>query len=292
MGTDTFTLTITYDQPMNIGKNPAITSTGQSPDDAGVSAALRYDDTQSWWLSDHTYKAVYNVVDYSVYIRHVNVAVTGVLDAVGNLQNPSTCLDVFSVNTVTTPVTVVSVVPNLTTITGANVGADTFWVNITYSAATRQNTPTISFSPDISSTLSLDPAMSWWTSGTTYRARYNVADASVTLQNIVIDVSGRGHVRLRPGAVQRPGRLQHRHDLAGPEALPPAALVDAVLSSGALNLSIGARECVHEFNAPLSSRSISPFCTAGRGWMSEEPNPSVAILAPENWTTTLSRIPW
>ena len=93
VGTDTFTLTITYDQPMNTGRNPTIILTGESADDAGVSAALRFDDTQSWWLSDHTYRAVYNVVDNNVCIRHVNVAVTGVLDAIGNLQNPSTSLE-------------------------------------------------------------------------------------------------------------------------------------------------------------------------------------------------------
>ena len=198
VGTDTFWLSISYDQPMDTGRYPTITMVGELPGDAGVSSTLRYDDAQSWWINSQLFRAKYNVIDNDIYIPHVDVSVTGVLDAIGNLQNPATLTDLFSINTKVQPITVTMVQPQAyvggawiaaTQITDANVGADMFRINVYYSAATVMNTPTISYSPDISSTLTLDPGWSFWVSPTEYRATYNVADADVVVNPITINVS-------------------------------------------------------------------------------------------------------
>ena len=195
MGADTFTLRIIYDRAMNTGLNPAVTFTS-------FGTMGGYDAAQSWWVSDTQFKATYTVVDNNVYIPHVDVTVTGGYDTVGNLQDASTILDVFSINTASTPAQVVGVVPTVTEVTDNNVGTPLYpWdpgapsnagleVRITYDQAMQGNTPTVSFSPNVAGTLTYNAAHSWWTSPTTFKASYDVADANVLLNPISINVSG------------------------------------------------------------------------------------------------------
>ena len=81
--------------------------------------------------------------------------------------------------------------------------------------------------------------MSCWVSSTTYRAKYDVADANLAVPNIVLNVSGvsdntAGHY----DQARYTGPAGFDIDTTT-GALPRAALADAVLSSGALNLRIG-----------------------------------------------------
>ena len=74
--------------------------------------------------------------------------------------------------------------------TDNNVGTATFSVRIVYDEAMNTNlNPVVTFSPDVSSTLTFDPAWSWWTSDRTFVARYDVADANVAVANIGIGVA-------------------------------------------------------------------------------------------------------
>ena len=79
-----------------------------------------------------------------------------------------------------------------------------------------------------------------WVSNTTYTAAYGMRDANVVVGSVDIDVTGTCHAI---GNLQTAG---HSTGIFGidthsppPGALPRAALADAVLSSGALNLRIG-----------------------------------------------------
>ena len=194
VGADTCTLRITYDRAMNTGLNPTVTFTSFG--------TMVYDPAQSWWVSNTQFRATYTVVDNNVYIPHVDVTVTGGYDTVGNLQNASTILDVFSINTASTPAQVVGVVPTVAEVTDNNVGTPLYpWdpgapsnagleLRITYDVPMVGNLPTISFSPNVAGTLTYNAAHSWWTSPTTFKASYDVADANVLLNPISINVSG------------------------------------------------------------------------------------------------------
>lgn len=86
---------------------------------------------------------------------------------------------------------VVSVVPSLTAISDANVGAGKFAVTVNYNMPmnTTQN-PFLTFSNgQIGSTLTAINSASW-IDNKTYRVIYNVADAGITLPNCGISVSG------------------------------------------------------------------------------------------------------
>ena len=253
LGADNFTLLLTYDHDMNFGYTPTITMVGELPGDAGVSSTLQRDDANSFWLNNRTFRGKYNVVDNNIYISHVDVTVTGVYDAVGNLQNPGFFPDLFSINTAIAtppgPITVTSVTSNLAKITDANVGTDTFRLDVYYSAATVGNTPTIKFSPDISSTLTFDYGFWIDPQYTHYRAVYSVADANVIVNPIGIKIEGARdtsashydqafYVATAPFTIDtlNPPGAQPRVPVG---RISNPSYTDAVLSSGALNLRIG-----------------------------------------------------
>ena len=128
---------ITYSGPMSLGITPTVTFA------PAVASTLTFDAAHSWWVSDTTYKAAFDVADANVYVPHVGIVVTGAKDAAGNLQTPYSGTDDFSIDTLTTPVTVLSVTPSVTTVTDTNVGTAGdpgnpnagFAVRIAYSAA-------------------------------------------------------------------------------------------------------------------------------------------------------------
>ena len=91
--------------------------------------------------------------------------------------------------------TVASVTPNLTTITDATVGTQTFTLTVVYAEAmnTSQN-PTISFptagEDPTASPASLTFNSGTWTNATTYVATYDVADQNAAMPNIDVSVAG------------------------------------------------------------------------------------------------------
>ena len=125
--------------------------------------------------------------------------------------------------------------------TDNNVGTATFSVRIVYNEAMNTNlNPAVTLSPDVSSTLTYDAAQSWWTSDRTFVARYDVADANVAVADIGIGVASAHDASGNVQAAYN-GTSAFGIDTLNPPpgALPRAGLADAVLSSGALNLSVG-----------------------------------------------------
>ena len=183
VGTATFTLTIVYSEPMNTSVAPTVTFPVEDP-----SATLTFNAT-SGWNDSTTYVAKYDVADVNATLANIDVQVggSGVKDLAGNSQVGATFADKFNIDTVNP--TVSSVTPNLTNVLDANVGTATFTVTVVYSEAMKQTVaPTVTFTPAVASTLSLNAA-SGWTGSTTYVAKYDVADANVTVPNIGIGVT-------------------------------------------------------------------------------------------------------
>ena len=194
---DTFSLTAGYDQAMDPATAPTITLTNEDPNGAGITSTLQYDDANSSWLDNQHFQARYTVIDNGIYIPHVDVGIAGAVDAAGNLQDPAALADLFSIDTAAAPITVTSVQPQAyvdgawtaaTQITDANIGTDTFRINVYYSAASVMNTPTITYSPDVSTAVILDPNWSFWVSSTEYRATYSVSAADVAANPLQIKI--------------------------------------------------------------------------------------------------------
>ena len=91
---------------------------------------------------------------------------------------------------------------NTLTVTDANLGTAMFEVRVTYNEVMNTGVnPVVTFSPAVATTLTYDPAWSWWTSSTTFLARFDVGDAGVEVPHVGIGVSGR---RMSPGTCRAP----------------------------------------------------------------------------------------
>ncbi|MGD0896970.1 MAG: peptidylprolyl isomerase, partial [Thermoguttaceae bacterium] len=186
VGSDKFTVTVALSEPMQSSSVPTITFT---PDLTGTLTL----DTGSWTDSTHShYTADYNVANAGVSPESVGIGVTGAKDAAGNTLTPYTGTNNFTVDTLDPAV--MSVTPNLTTLTTANAGAEAFTLTVVYSEAMSATpSPTISFpisgkDPTTGGTLTLNSGN--WTNSTTYVATYDVANKGLTMSGIGVEVSG------------------------------------------------------------------------------------------------------
>jgi hypothetical protein len=75
-------------------------------------------------------------------------------------------------------------------ITDVNAGTGTFSIAVTFSEAMKTSvTPTLTFAPDVASTLSFN-SRAWSAEGTIYTESYDVADAGVDLTGVKVGVTG------------------------------------------------------------------------------------------------------
>jgi hypothetical protein len=180
-GNGTFSLTVVYSGPMNtvvpptIGFIPPIDST-LSPSASGT-----------WNSAGTSFTQIYNVADSGMSIAGVAVVVSGGQNSDGNLQHPFEKTNAFTINTINP--TVLSATPSTTNITSH--GNNAFKLTIAYSTPMNLRVaPTISFTPDVSSTLQPGTGSGWNRSHTMYTAVYNVAAGFASFSGVTATISG------------------------------------------------------------------------------------------------------
>ena len=176
-------ITVTLDDEIDQTTTPAITFT------ADVSGTLTFDRYE--WPSSSSYRAVYTIGDGDEEIDPVQVSsVTGILDDVGNPLaglDPGASYDdtEFGIDNENPSVTYVSFSPDLIV---DHDGGYWFDVYLTFDEEMDEAYgPDIEFSPDVASTLSED-YYTWSYESVT--VTYDVTDADVDEDSVVIDVSG------------------------------------------------------------------------------------------------------
>ena len=262
---------------------------------ANASLMLGYNVARSGWINDRMFLAWCDVAPVPRIVSNVSINVSGAYDAAGNLQAPYSAATAITLDMLDPPpdlAAVADAMPNVALVTDDNIGTAAFAVRITYTAAMNTNyNPAVTLSSadnpaGLASTLTHNPGQSWWVSSTAFVARYDVADADVIVTNATINIAGAvdatGNVQaeywgpsaftidtlnLPPGALPLAvGRLSKSSYTVGRITNPSYA--DAVLSSGALNLTIGTVTSPTDQQAQ-SAPSIAHCCTAGRGWRCE-----------------------
>ena len=181
------TLTYTFSEPIS-----------GSAGDVAVSGATHgavTPDTITWGSNTLTLSFTTPLVD-DVYTVTLNGSTPGyIADAAGNAlhgnqsggNDAGNDVRTFTIDTAAPVVS--SVTPNLTLVADANVGTATFSVTVVYNEPMNQTmAPTLTFTPAVASTLTLN-AGSGWSNSTTYVAKYDVADANVTVPNVGIGVT-------------------------------------------------------------------------------------------------------
>ena len=175
-----FSLVVSYSEAMKAAPVPTITFTQD------VSGTLHF--TSGTWSADgKQYTANYSVTDAGVTVPAVGVSITGAEDAAGNLQVSFSQANVFSIDTQNPTVT--GVQANPVSIADAAVPSG-FSLVVSYSEAMKAApAPTITFSPDVSSTLHFTSG-TWSADGKQYTANYSVTDAGVTVPAVGVSVTG------------------------------------------------------------------------------------------------------
>ena len=156
----TFTVTVTFSEAMDQTTNPTLTF-GQD-----VSGTLSF--VSGTWINATTFEATYSIADGNEELGDVTIDVAGAKDLAGNTQADYTPEAEFSVDTENP--SVVSVDVNDTLLTDADVGTGEFTVTVVFDQAMDTGVdPTLTFSPDVSGTLTLASG-SWSLDGLTYTA--------------------------------------------------------------------------------------------------------------------------
>ncbi len=177
-----FTVAVVYDEAMTAdgSANPTITF------DPAVASTLTFV-SGAWSAGDTTYTATYSVADAGVTVNGIDITASGAQDAAGNLQVNATEADQFIIDTENP--TVVSVTPSDLLISDIDV-ANPFTIAVLFSEPMTDDgsaDPTITFDPDVASTLSLASG-SWSADGRTFTATYDVSDANVEVFDIGVMV--------------------------------------------------------------------------------------------------------
>ncbi len=204
-GTVTFSLTVVYSEAMSTSVAPTVTFPTENP-----SGTIAFNAASSGWTGTATYVAKYDVIDTGTTLASIDVRVTGAKDAVGNAQAQYNGADKFGIDTQNPTAT--TAVPNLTLIEYTDVGAATFWVTVGYSELMDAGVfPVITFpAEDPASALTLDLEQSGWLDGTTYVAKYDVADSNVLLPEVDVRV---GAARDAAGNIQSPLEVTDLFDI-------------------------------------------------------------------------------
>ena len=204
-GTDTFYVTIRYDQPMHLdnANRPTVTFTADTPAlTAEVNATL----VRDWetWVNNETYLVVYNVVNTGAVVPSVDISVEGAVDAAGYEQARSTTGSAFSIDMTTAAplVSVAGVSADYALVTGAAApptAQPAFWVKIHYAQPVSTRLfPTITLwdgtdhndpqTAAIQSAMTYDSS-STWISSQDFVALYDVTGAAA-LSDVYVGVAG------------------------------------------------------------------------------------------------------
>ena len=248
---DTITIFVKYDQAMDNRDAPWV-----GIYDGGDANAFEF--TGGTWNGDHTYAANFVVHDTDLIWNDVRVRVIDAVDVTGRVQYEYNNYSAFSINTVSTPADMAGpLVQSTTTITDAttttvvhDTGAANFVVLVYYNMDMAGHHPTVTFETfpgyegAVAAALTPDPDDCGWWNPREYQAAFYVNDVAANVPDVFIDVSG-GIDSTSYGDQYFYEGGHFSINIVGPLAQPQtatktAALTDAVLSSGALDLSVSA----------------------------------------------------
>ncbi|MCD4795984.1 MAG: hypothetical protein K8R49_02280, partial [Candidatus Cloacimonetes bacterium] len=181
VGAGTFTITVDFDEIME-GTGDPISFPVENPTNT-ISFV------NGNWFGD-TYIATYNVIDVNETIPDIDIKISGIHDATGNLLNLYTEQNAFDIDTENPEIILLT--PNPVLISDADVGTNTFSLTIDYHKAMLTNgtaDPVITFPVENPlNTITFNNGT--WSDVDTYVAYYNVVDVGETVPNIDVHIEG------------------------------------------------------------------------------------------------------
>lgn len=183
VGSDKFSLTVTYDAAMDTSVNPTISfpTTGENPAHTITLAS-------SSWTNNTIYVAKYNVADANAQLLDVDVKVSGGKAADATIPADFAANNNFDIDTQNPTVT--SLTTKRRIVADSTIGKKTFVIDVKFSEAMNQSIkPQVRF-PEEKPGATLIHQSGSWLNSTTYRDVFNVRDLDVLLDKIDIRVTG------------------------------------------------------------------------------------------------------
>ena len=181
VGTSSFQILISYDEPMDQEQNPVVTLIA----DATISNSIFFDSFASEWLDDTTFEARFDVADQNVEVDNINVAVGFALDAAGNSQNSLTQEDWIDLDTRNPEVLALSA--NTYLVTDMHTGDAGLTFLMIFDETMDQNEqPEMQFAGpvNLANTLVLNAQESVWINTVSHQVAYDVADDELQAEDI------------------------------------------------------------------------------------------------------------
>ena len=175
----TVTTTITFNEATDGTTSPTVEFTG-------LTGTMTSNTDGAWSLSNTVWTESFILSDANEDVT-VTITVSGAKDIADNTMVADSNAGTFDIDTINP--TVITITPSLSLIKDSSVGTNTFTIAIDYNEAmSGASTPIITFTPDITTTLTLTSGT--WTDADTYTITYNVADAEILTADVDISVTG------------------------------------------------------------------------------------------------------
>ena len=177
---------INFSEEMNTALIPSL----NFPNQVNIFNSINLNTDASEWVSDDQYRAVYELINASAELDAINVLTTNAADLAGNQVTMELAIDLFSIDT-KKPI-VENVVMSEFVLSDSEVGTSSVFINLIFDEDMNiSQVPSLSFpEEDPSSSLSLNEVSSQWLTPSTYRARFDLADENIELENIDVLFAG------------------------------------------------------------------------------------------------------
>ncbi len=272
--TNTFTISITYDEEMDRNFVPPVSFPGENALVSGLTAS------GGSWFSSTRYDATYTISDQDTLLQDIDVQVDQgtARDSIGNIQTANGLFtDVFDIDTENPEVIGLSV--DIDTIADSDVG-NTFTISITYDEdMDRTTVPQVSFPVEDPLASGLTLTGGTWVDARQYDAEYSIADSDTLLQNIDIQVDVSGGATDSIGNAQQSDALFTNVfdiDTENPEVIGLSVDIDTISDSDDTNtftISITYdeemdRNFVPPVSFPDENALVSGLTASGGSWFS------------------------
>jgi hypothetical protein len=188
IGTNAISFMITSSKPMSTVELPLISFSENSV----LINQLSINPFLSVWVDEYTCNLVYNLGSEPIGYSNVDLEVTNMVDVSGNLPIVNSFENVFTMDTELPDIE--TLISNYDFINDAAVAGADFHIDITFSEEMNQ----LSFTPLVTikdqggvsiAGVSYNVFQSSWSSPTIFRARFNVIDLNVEMEDLNVEVS-------------------------------------------------------------------------------------------------------
>lgn len=181
-----FSVELIFNEKMDTSSTPFI----QFLTAEDLSNTFFYDMSQSNWLNDFTFKAIYSIDDNNEIVENIGVLVENAIDFAGNTQVVHSELNAITIDTKNP--TLENIVLNKTLLNVSDIGGQAFNLELTFDKAMDETiNPVMLFPihPQVNSVLTINTPQTFWINNNRCKITFNLANNAVEIASILGDIS-------------------------------------------------------------------------------------------------------